>query len=101
MIIIKKYISVKVLDEKYTVLVERDTKTGWYVGHCKELPDALRRGKTLEALIFNIKEAIELEIVASDRKKFGCSRKDGKNAKTPQLQTFFDIINAKTQHYNG
>lgn len=69
MIIIKKYISVKVLDEKYTVLVERDTKTGWYVGHCKELSDALRRGKTLEELIFNIKEAIELEIVASDRKK--------------------------------
>lgn len=69
MIMIKKYLSIKVLDEKYTVLVERDPKSGWYIGQCKQLPAALSQGKTLEEFIFNIKDAIELAIVASDIRK--------------------------------
>ena len=69
MIMIKKYISVTVLDGKYTVVVERDPKSGWFIGQCKELPAALSQGKSLEEFIFNIKEAIELAIVASDIRK--------------------------------
>lgn len=47
---------------KYSVTIEKDAKSGWYVGQCNELPEAISQGATIKELLANMKEAIELEI---------------------------------------
>lgn len=47
---------------EYTVIIEKNPETGMYIGQCKQLPEALSQGNTLEELMGNIKEAIELAI---------------------------------------
>ena len=47
---------------EYTVIIEKNPETGVYVGQCKQLPEALSQGNTLDELMSNIKEAIELAI---------------------------------------
>lgn len=45
---------------EYTVIVEKDEKTGFYTGQCQQLPEAISQGTTLDELLKNMKEAIEL-----------------------------------------
>ncbi len=47
---------------KFSISIEEDEETGWYVGQCIEIPSAMSQGKTIEELKGNIKEAIELAI---------------------------------------
>jgi predicted RNase H-like HicB family nuclease len=47
---------------EYTVIIEKNPETGMYIGQCKQLPEVLSQGNTLEELMGNIKEAIELAI---------------------------------------
>ena len=47
---------------EYTVIIEKNPETGMYIDQCKQLPEALSQGNTLEKLMGNIKEAIELAI---------------------------------------
>ena len=47
---------------KYTVIIEQNPDTGCYVGQCKQLPEALSQGKTVEELMENMKEAVSLAI---------------------------------------
>ena len=47
---------------EYTVLIEKNPETGWYCGQCKQIPEAMSQGSTLEELMANMKEAIELAI---------------------------------------
>jgi predicted RNase H-like HicB family nuclease len=44
---------------EYTAIIER-TSDGWYLGHCAEVPNAHTQGLTLEEVIENLKEAVEL-----------------------------------------
>jgi len=44
------------------VFIERD---GWYIGYAEELPGANTQGKTLEEAEENLREAIELILVAN------------------------------------
>lgn len=62
---------------EYTIIIEKDTKSKWYVGQCEQLPEALSQGKTLEDLMVNMKEAIELAIECrkEDIKKMYLNRK--------------------------
>ena len=46
---------------EYTVSVEKG-KGGWYCGQCVEIPGALSQGKTLNELMDNMKDAIEMMI---------------------------------------
>ena len=50
---------------EYTILIHKDEKSGWYCGQCKQLPEALSQGQTLDELMTNMKEAIELAIECS------------------------------------
>ncbi len=47
---------------EYTVIIQKCPKSGWYVGQCMQLPAALSQGATLDELMSNMKEAIELII---------------------------------------
>ena len=47
---------------KYTIMVAKDEQGGWYVGRCSEIPVALSQGKTLDELLANMKESIELAL---------------------------------------
>ena len=45
---------------EYTVIIEKDQKTGTYTGQCVQLPAAISQGDTYEELMENIKDAIIL-----------------------------------------
>ena len=45
---------------EYTIIIERDPKTGIYCGQCQQLPEAISQGSTEDELMDNIREAIEL-----------------------------------------
>ena len=51
---------------EYTVIIEKNPETGIYVGQCKQIPEAISQGHTLEELLDNMKEAIELAIECHD-----------------------------------
>jgi predicted RNase H-like HicB family nuclease len=46
--------------KSYTVRVTEEKDDGGFSGQCVELPEAISKGKTLEELRQNMKEAIEL-----------------------------------------
>jgi predicted RNase H-like HicB family nuclease len=47
---------------EYSIIIEKNPKTGVYVGQCSQLPEAMSQGNTLAELMANMKEAIELAI---------------------------------------
>ena len=47
---------------EYSIIIEKNTETGWYCGQCAQIPEAMSQGKTLDELMANMKEAIELAI---------------------------------------
>ena len=47
---------------EYTIIIQKEPESRWYVGQCAELPEAISQGETLEELMDNMKEAIELAI---------------------------------------
>lgn len=47
---------------EYSIIIEKNPQTGWYCGQCSQLPEALSQGKTVDELMANMKEAIELAI---------------------------------------
>ena len=47
---------------EYSVIIEKNPETGMYVGQCRELPEALSQGETLDVLLENMKEAISLAV---------------------------------------
>lgn len=56
---------------EYSIIIEKDPESGWYIGQCAQLPEALSQGKTLDELMKNMKEAIELAVE--------CRKKEMKN----------------------
>ena len=44
----------------YTVVVERDADTGLYVGHVPGWPGAHSQGATVDELLANLKEVVEM-----------------------------------------
>ena len=45
---------------EYTILIHKDVEGGWYCGQCQQLPGAISEGKTLDELMENMKDAIQL-----------------------------------------
>ena len=43
----------------YTAIIEQ-TGDGWYIAHCAEVPNAHTQGLTVEEVIENLKEAVEM-----------------------------------------
>lgn len=54
--------NIKDRNMEYTVIIEKNDQTGMYVGQCKQIPEAISQGSTLDELLKNMKEAIELAI---------------------------------------
>ena len=48
-------------DMEYTAIIEQ-TSDGWYIGHCAEVPNAHTQGVTIEEVVDNLKEAIDLKL---------------------------------------
>ena len=51
---------------KYIIIIERNPETGYYVGQCKQVPEAFSQGRTVDELMNNMKEAISLAIECRD-----------------------------------
>ena len=47
---------------EYSIIIEKNPTTGVYVGQCSQLPEAMSQGNTLDELMSNMKEAIELAV---------------------------------------
>ena len=56
---------------EYSIIIEKDPESGWYIGQCAQLPEALSQGETLDELMKNMKEAIEFAVE--------CRKKEMKN----------------------
>ena len=56
------YKNPKKQSKEYTVIIEKDPKSGWYTGNCKEVPGAISQGETLDELLENMKDAIALVV---------------------------------------
>ena len=59
---IKKYVNISVYNREYTIVVKVDPKTRTFVGQCKQLPGAISQGNSMQELLGNMREAIELVI---------------------------------------
>ncbi len=45
---------------KYTIIIQKDPESGWYIGKCAQVPGAVSQGETLDELMENMKDAITL-----------------------------------------
>ena len=45
---------------KYTIIIHKDTQEGGFWGECLELPGCYSQGESIEELMINIREAVEL-----------------------------------------
>ena len=45
---------------EYTVIIQKDPESGWYIGKCVQIPAAMSQGETLNELMENMKDAISL-----------------------------------------
>lgn len=71
----------------FDIVIDKDEKSGWYMGQCYHLPEAMSQGRTIDELYDNIEEAIEL-VIESNRKKVDADcGPDCKIHKTPHGYT--------------
>ncbi len=52
---------------KYTIVIHRDEQEGGFWGECQELPGCYSQGETLNELMQNMQEAIELYLEEPDK----------------------------------
>lgn len=89
----------KILD--FDIVIDKDEKSGWYMGQCYHLPEAMSQGKTIDELYDNIEEAIEL-VIESNRKKVDADcGPDCKIHKTPHGYTVAVRKDEKNGCYAG
>lgn len=43
-----------------TILIQKDTESGWYVGQIEEFPAAISQAPTIDELKFNLIDALKL-----------------------------------------
>ena len=85
----------------FDIVIDKDEKSGWYMGQCYHLPEAMSQGKTIDELYDNIEEAIEL-VIESNRKKVDADcGPDCKIHKTPHGYTVAVRKDEKNGCYAG
>lgn len=47
---------------EYTIIIQKNPETGMYIGQCRQIPEAMSQGRTVDELLENMKEAIECAI---------------------------------------
>jgi len=50
----------KIIEPFLTMSIQKDIKTGWYVGQIEEFPGAISQGKTIKELKANLLDALKL-----------------------------------------
>jgi len=50
-----------------TILIQKDSKDGWYVGQIEEFPAVITQGMTLEELRQNLHDALKLYLDTQKR----------------------------------
>ena len=73
---------------KYTVIVEKNPETAVYTGQCREVPEAVSQGNSLDELLKNMKEAITLAVKC---------RKDDLAAMRKTEKVFFRKVNVPSR----
>jgi len=56
----------KTKNAELTILIQKDTESGWYVGQIEEFPGAISQGKTIDELKENLKDALKYLSGSSD-----------------------------------
>ena len=51
---------------KYTIIIHKDEQEGGFWGECPELPGCYSQGESVEELMKNIREAVELYLEDSE-----------------------------------
>ena len=51
---------------KYTIIIHKDEQEGGYWGECPELPGCYSQGESINELMHNMREAIELYLEDSN-----------------------------------
>ena len=77
---------------EYTIRIKKDTKSGWLVGQCEEIPEAISQGKDMDELMFMMKDAIEL-VLECKRDEFRENFAD-KNTIVRKLKTGYETKSA-------
>ena len=47
---------------EYTIQIKKNPQSGWLIGQCEEIPEALTQGKDIDELMFMMQDAIELAL---------------------------------------
>ena len=47
---------------EYTIHIKQNPQSGWFIGQCEEIPEALTQGKDMDELMFMMQDAIELAL---------------------------------------
>jgi len=45
---------------EYTIRIKKDVKSGWLVGQCEQLPEAISQGRDINELMYMMEDAIKL-----------------------------------------
>ena len=47
---------------EYTIRIKENPQSGWLIGQCEEMPEAVTQGKDMDELMFMMEDAIELAL---------------------------------------
>ena len=47
---------------EYTIRIKKNPQSGWFIGQCEEIPEAITQGKDMDELLFMMEDALELAL---------------------------------------
>ena len=47
---------------EYTIQIKQNPQSGWFIGQCEEIPEAITQGKDMDQLMLMMQDAIELAL---------------------------------------
>jgi len=47
---------------EYTIQIKQNPQSGWFIGQCEEIPEAISQGKDMDELMLMMQDAIELAL---------------------------------------
>jgi predicted RNase H-like HicB family nuclease len=47
---------------EYTIRIKQNLQSGWLIGQCEEMPEAITQGRDMDELMFMMEDAIGLDL---------------------------------------
>ena len=47
---------------EFTIRIKQNPRSGWLIGQCEEMPEAITQGKDMDELMFMMEDAIKLAL---------------------------------------